>query len=370
MIPVFHRSSSTSLGITSRGDFRHRPVTTFGVRIGCGAPLQVPMTQAVDALCRSPRRLGIYRHHLVSEEVRMGTAPKKALADKKIQLANILVATDFSPVSHRALDYAISLARRYDSHLYVTHVISADAYPLAAPEVTVGLVETQRRTAENKIQEMLFSGQLNDVPYDILVEEGGLWPAIEKVIEKQGIDLVVVGTHGIGAVQKLVIGSGAEQIFRQCSQPVLTVGPGVNGGDRPDMVFKHILLPTDFGPGCEREIAYAFSIGQEHNATVTLLHVVRHLDDYSDDGLTLKRESVKNQLQSLVPSGGETWCETKFRLAVGDPAAEILRYAEDTRADLIVMGAKARAGLAGHVPGTTAYKVVSKSHCPVLTVRS
>lgn len=300
----------------------------------------------------------------------MGTAPKKAFADKKIQLSNILVATDFSPVSHRALDYAISLARRYDSHLYLTHVISADAYPLAAPEVTVGLVETQRRTAENKIQEMLFSGKLNDVPYDILVEQGGLWPAIERVIGKRSIDLVVVGTHGIGAVQKVVIGSGAEQIFRQCPQPVLTVGPGVSGEETPDVVFKHILFPTDFGLGCEREAAYVFSLGQEHDATVTMLHVVRHLDDYSEDGLTLKRESVKNQLQNLVPSGVESWCETKFRLAIGDPAGEILHVAEDTRADLIVMGAKARSGLAGHVPGTVAYKVVSKARCPVLTVRS
>ena len=233
----------------------------------------------------------------------MGTAPQKAVTDKRIQLAKILVATDFSPVSHRALDYAISLARRYDSHIFLTHVISADGYPLAAPEVTVGLAETQRRNAENKIQEMVFSGKLSDVPYDVLVEGGGLWPAIQKVIERQGIDLVVVGTHGIGAVQKLVIGSGAEQIFRQCPQPVLTVGPRVDGSVQPNVVFKHILFPCDFGVGCEREAAYAFSIGQEHDATVTLLHVVHHLEDYSDEGLTLKREEVKRRLEDLAPVG-------------------------------------------------------------------
>ncbi len=300
----------------------------------------------------------------------MGTAPKKILASQKIQLANILVATDFSPISNRALDYAISLARRYNSHIYLTHVISGEVYPLAAPEVTVGMVETQRRAAQNKIQEMLFSGKLNDVPYDVLIQEGVLWPAIEKVVEKQNVDLVVLGTHGIGAVQKLVIGSGAEQIFRQCPCPVLTVGPGVDGGVCPEVVFKHILFPCDFGLGCEREAAYAFSIGQEHGATVTLLHVVHHLADYSDEGMTLKREAVRCQLQELVPRGAEVWCNTEFRLAVGDPAAEILRCARETGTDLIVMGAKARTGLAGHVPGTTAYKVVSKAHCPVLTVRT
>jgi len=300
----------------------------------------------------------------------MGAAPKRVLPDKRIQLSKILVATDFSPFSNRALDYASSLARRYDSHIFLTHVIAPEAYPLAAPEVTVGLVQSQHREAENRIQEMLFSGCLKDIPYDVLVEEGALWPALHKVIERQKIDLVVVGTHGMGTVQKLVIGSGAEQIFRQCAVPVLTVGPAVDSHAEPDIVFKHILFATDFGLGAEREAAYAFSLGQEHDATVTLLHVLRHLDDYSEDGLTIRREAVKHQLQHIVPSGAEVWCNAQLRMAVGEPAAEILGFALENNVDLIVMGAKARTGLAGHVPGTKAYKVVSSAHCPVLTVRS
>jgi len=150
---------------------------------------------------------------------------------------------------------------------------------------------------------------------------------------------------------------------------VLTVGAGVDGGKTPEVVFKHILFPADFGTGCTREAAFAFSIGQEHDATLTLLRVVRHLEHCSEDGLTLKRESVKRQLRDLVPSGAEAWCETNFRLAAGDPAGEILHFVEKTKADLIVMS-KGADWLAGHVPGTTANKVVSKAHSPVLTVRS
>jgi nucleotide-binding universal stress UspA family protein len=300
----------------------------------------------------------------------MGTSPKKILATEMIQLKKILAATDFSPVSMRALDYAVSLARRYDSHIYLTHVISLDAYPLATPEVTVGLVNTQRRNAENKIQELLFSGRLNEVSHDILIEEGALWPTLSGVIEKNEVDLVVVGTHGMGAVQKLLIGSGAEQIFRQCTRPVLTVGPAVDGRITPEAELKNILFATDFGPGSDREVAYAFSLGQEHGANVTLLHVVKHLEDYSEAGMALKRDALRHQLQDLVPTGGDVWCQTQFRMAVGEPTDEILRIAREINADLIVMGAKARSGLAGHVPGTKAYKIVSQAHCPVLTVRS
>jgi nucleotide-binding universal stress UspA family protein len=212
---------------------------------------------------------------------------------------------------------------------------------------------------------MLYSGRLRDVPHEVLIEEGALWPTLERIIQKNDIDLVVVGTHGMGTVQKLVIGSGAEQIFRHSTRPVLTVGPAVEGGEVPKAEFKHILFATDFGLGSDREAAYAFSLGQEHEATVTVLHVI-----HSEDDLALKREAITHQLQELVPSGGDVWCQTQLRTAAGDPAEEILRIAQETHADLIVMGAKARAGLAGHIPGTKAYKIVSQAHCPVLTVRS
>lgn len=300
----------------------------------------------------------------------MKAVPMKALLGKMIQLPRILVATDFSPESNRALDYAVSLAHRYGSYLYLAHVISPDAYPLAAPEVTVNLVDSQRRDAENKIQELLLSGRLQDVPHDVSIEEGALWPALRKVIDEREIDLLLVGAHGAGVVEKFILGSGAEQIFRQAACPVFTVGPAVEGSAPPEVVFKQILFATDFGHGSEREASYAFSLAQEHDATVTLLHVVRHFRDYSNVDFSLKKETIKRQLQELVPSGAEVWCKAQFRVAIGDPASEILCFAQENRADLIVMGAKARTSLAGHVPRTTAYKVVSKSHCPVLTVRS
>lgn len=58
----------------------------------------------------------------------------QALPEKKILLDKILLATDFSPASDRALEYALSLARHYGSHLYVTHIITLDGYPMIAPD--------------------------------------------------------------------------------------------------------------------------------------------------------------------------------------------------------------------------------------------
>jgi len=300
----------------------------------------------------------------------MATAPSNVLPSQKVRLDRILVATDFSPISTRALDYAVSVARRYESRIYLAHVVSPDAYPLAAPEITVRSVEKQLHEARAKTQELLLSNRFQGVPYEVYIEEGALWPVLEAMVKKYEIDLVVVGTHGMGAVQKVLIGSGAEQIFRQCSQPVLTVGPAVENKYPTHREFKNILFATDFGLGAEREASFAFSLGQEHEATVTLLYVVRHMDDYSEDGMALKREAIRHQLRELVPSESDIWCQTQLRVGMGDAAEEILRIADETNADLIVMGAKRRENLPGHVPGTKTYKVVTRAHCPVLTVRS
>jgi nucleotide-binding universal stress UspA family protein len=293
------------------------------------------------------------------------------LENKMIRLTNILVAVDFSPVSERALEYAISLARRYEARILLAHVITSDTNVMAAPELMARTYESEVRSAEERMGEILISGRLRGLPHVMLIEHGSLWPTIEALISQHQIDLVVVGTQGTGGLQKMLLGSGAEQIFRQAKCPVLSVGPGVKGELPREVEFKNILFATDFGLGAEREAAYAFSFAQEHQANLTLLHVVTHADDYSEHGLGLKREAITHELAELVPVGGEIWCMPEFRMRLGEPVEEILQVAIEMKADLIVIGAQHRKGLAaGHVPNSIAYKVVCGAPCPVLTVRS
>jgi nucleotide-binding universal stress UspA family protein len=70
-----------------------------------------------------------------------------------------------------------------------------------------------------------------------------------------------------------------------------------------------------------------------------------------------------------MPPDSENWCKPEFRATFGAAVEEILTAARESKADLIVMGAKARKSLAGHAPLTIAYNTVTKATCPVLTVR-
>jgi nucleotide-binding universal stress UspA family protein len=293
---------------------------------------------------------------------------KKGIA-KKVALTKILVTTDFSPESDRALDYALTLARRYDARIYLAHVLAPDSFLYAEPALAEATYEKMRQAAEQGMADILVSGKLRGIPHEVLLEEGNIWPVLDRMIRKHEIDLVITGTHGRGKVQKVLIGSVAEEIFRQADCAVLTVGPRFQNGPGSEVELKNILFATDFGPGAEKAAAYAFSLGQEHGARLTMLHVIQEATAFTEESVRRQREFTIQRLRALVPEGAENWCKPEFRATFGEAGEEILTMARETNADLIVMGAKTRKSLAGHVPVTIAYNVVVKAHCPVLTVR-
>jgi nucleotide-binding universal stress UspA family protein len=293
-----------------------------------------------------------------------------APAQKRVAMAKILVATDFSPVSEHALDFAASIARAFDSRIYLTHIITFDGYPMMAPEIAGATESKEKVRARVEFDKIAKSDRLKGIPYEAVLEEGTLWATIENLVEKFGIDLVVLGTHGASGIKKVLLGSGAEEVFRHCHVPVLTVGPAVKEFKPKAGEFKKILFATEFGPAVEREAAFAISLAQEHEAKLTLLNVIPYLEEYSESAVAAKRAEVVAQLRELVPAESETWCKPEFLMVIGDPVEEILKYAAETEADLIVMGAKKREKLAGYLPHTKAFRVVTAAKCPVLTVRS
>jgi len=290
----------------------------------------------------------------------------KAVPATNVSLDRILMATDFSPASDRALEYALSLARHYGSHLIVAHVITLDGYPMIAPDLAAAREQKYRQEAKAAMAKLVRSGRLIGVSHEILIEEGTLWPAIHRLIEKYGVNLVVAGTKEMGSMQKVLLGSNSEQMFRQSGVPMLTVGPAVTSEPLYEAEFKHILFPTDFGPGAEKEAAFALSLAQEHKSKLTVLHV----SNGTELTVGLQMDFILRQMKELVPDTHGEHCLIDYRVVSGKPVEEILRVRQDTGAGLIVMGAKRRTSLAGHVPHTTAFQVVSSAPCPVLTVRS
>lgn len=155
-----------------------------------------------------------------------------------ILLSSVLVATDFGKASESALEYGRNLARAFGGNLHVLHVVgnvmeAAGAEVFPSPEV--------QEQVENAARSRL-GGLLTDedrlVLYAKPVVRNAAQPAdaIIRYAKEAHVDLIVVGTHGRGAVAHFFLGSVAETVARSAPCPVLVVHPNEHEFIVPDPV--------------------------------------------------------------------------------------------------------------------------------------
>ena len=292
-------------------------------------------------------------------------------APTRIKLQNILFATDFSPSAQSALSHALDLARRYGAVLYTVNVLPHTPFVEAAepdPEQTTLL-------ANRQLTALMGSAPWKDVEHRELIEQGEVSEVLSKLVRKHGIDLIVIGTGGRKGLGKLLLGSVAEEVFRNAECPVLTMGPHATRWNI-DGNLQHILFATDFGPESLHGLPYAISLAEENRARLTLVHVA------PEPGVALPEPepgtmpmvdpsevvaSTEKQLRALIPEGTQLWHEPEYIVQFGRAAETIVRIAAQT-ADMIVLGVKPPAALTKHLGEGVAYTVACEAACPVLSV--
>lgn len=287
----------------------------------------------------------------------------------RIQLKNILFASDFSGTSYAAVPYVNELARHFGAHVVAVHirppVVNPMTYPTSWPVfIEAAEAENQKHRAE----------LLSQFPRETeaLIEEGDPRSALPDLVEKKNIDMLVMGTHGRIGVPRFVLGSVAEGVFRKVTCPVLTVGPNTLPSLPNPGEFREILFPTDFTPGSLMAFPYALSLAQEFQAELTLLHVVPEPKPGDLVSAQDVREGAEHRLRGLIPEEAGSWCRLDFVVESGEIGEKILEIAKKQRADLIVLGISQEKGIPGastHLPIAVAHSVVAHAICPVLTVR-
>jgi nucleotide-binding universal stress UspA family protein len=128
-----------------------------------------------------------------------------------IDIKRIFVPVDFSANSRRALDYAHGLALKFDATLHLVHVCEVPSVMTPALDAhAIAYAEWSQRIGEEAEK------QLNEIT-------GSPASAIVAAAETNNADLIVMGTHGHGAVMHVLMGNVAERVVRTASCPVLTV---------------------------------------------------------------------------------------------------------------------------------------------------
>lgn len=297
-------------------------------------------------------------------------------------IRHILCPVDGSEPSLHAVRQAVAIARWSGakvSALYVVPPVYANvpefALVPAGPPLD-SLVDTRGSMHAR------YEGEAQDIGgIEMVVEIGQPAPHILEAIERSGIDLVVMGTHGATGFERWLIGSVTEKVLRRARCPVVTVPP--REVDISRVPFQRILCAVDFSNCSMAAAEYAMSMAAQANTELVLAHVIEWpweessapaFDDLPHGQAEALGEFRRRQetralahLRALVPSQLETRCD--LRVGHGKAYTGILHLAHDTQADLIVAGVHGRNPVETMLFGSTANQLVRRAVCPVLTIR-
>jgi nucleotide-binding universal stress UspA family protein len=291
---------------------------------------------------------------------------------------SVLIATDFSEASEKALRHSLALARFYGSRFRLAHVVSSLGLAMAGPGAIAACEEAVLRDATDLEASLIRTGALTGIEHKFIVRRGELWSELREIIREESTDLLVVGTHGRHGIAKLFFGSIAEQIFRQADCPVLTFGPHADG--RPwfgtSSTHRTFLFATDFGPASLHGLPQAIAAANQFGAKLSFLSIGPAAPSHTDEGLrNYQADARMRTLQRLTEladhAGLDLGPALYAELESGGPVSEkILETADKLRADLIIMGVhdSAYTGIISHLDLATTYDVVCQASSPVLTV--
>ncbi|MGD0797279.1 MAG: universal stress protein [Acidobacteriaceae bacterium] len=290
------------------------------------------------------------------------------IADRvSVSIDNILFATDFSAASQKAEAYAKALALNFRSKVDVVHVFDPSAVT-SYVEAVVGLPVTERRQINDQEVEQVrkeFAGA-GLTAQASSPEAYRPWAALLQFAQEHPTDLIVSGTHSKWGIERIMLGSTAEELIRNAACPVLTVGPNAKEPGPGPLVFRSIVYATDFSPEAARAAAYALSFAQDSGAHLYLCYVLGpHIVSQPCEFLDAP---FKAALKRLIPESSYDWCNPEVVVEHGDAGPAILNLAARVSADLIVLGARNASFWLTHIEHGLTPNLLAEASCPVMTV--
>lgn len=289
-------------------------------------------------------------------------------------VGRLLYATDFSPASLAAWPAARGLAKVFRAELVVLHVVPPLEAPpgdFYAPDIFTRYWEEARDEAEAEIAKLVREAQGEGLKARSRVDKGRAADQIRLSAAEEQAALVVVGTAGRSGVQRLFIGSVADEVVRLAPCAVVTVGPAATHADG----FGALLYPTDFSPASLGAWPMAEALAQAGGGKVLLLHVMPEVpeDPRISPAERAKleagyRRQAEQSVAGFLAKSSLPRARVQTILTHGVAEEQIVNHAVTTGAGVIVMGTHGWSGLLRWTLGSVAHRVVRTAPCPVLTV--
>lgn len=284
-------------------------------------------------------------------------------------ITSIMVATDLSARSDRAIERAFELAREHDAKLLIVHVVD-DSLSESIQDQAVVAAEKDIDLCLNKVR------QQGDPPTSIEVVIGSGHQEIVRQAKAVNADLVILGLHRDETRHRPVRGTTMERVVRYSPAPVLVVSERVNGPYRKSLVAVDFSIYSRFAVRGAMTIAPQAEISFLHAFVVPFagfqqgIETKRAVKEGAEEGL---QEFVKDELDALVGSiklGAEPVSFGRALVRHGDVCSVVRTEAERLQPDLLVLGTHGRVGVAHMLLGSVAEHFLTMPPCDVLAVKA
>ncbi|CTQ32941.1 universal stress protein [Jannaschia rubra] len=276
----------------------------------------------------------------------------------------IIVATDLSPRSDRAMLRAARIAKEQDAPLHILHILDEEL-PAA---ILHGHAEDAKKTLQSRVDQ---TPEIADRSPRVDIEVGHLSRLLPGILSDRKPGLLVLGSHRDRGLAELIGQPSLSRIMAVSDVPILlAVG-------EPDRDYAKALAGWDFSAAGNAAVDLSRRIAPD--ASLTLVHA---WDDFAavapyggSMGVGASPATVarlEESMESAVADLHKTYPDATIdqHTQMGGAAHVILRLAADRSADLIVMGRHARSGIARFFLGHTATAVALRSPCDVLIAPS
>ncbi|MAM73384.1 universal stress protein [uncultured Tistrella sp.] len=282
-------------------------------------------------------------------------------------LARILLATDLSARSDRALDRAVALARETGAALTVLHVSEPDA----AEEIGT---EDRLRQAEARLLADLPAAVLADIgtptgPVTIRtrVADGDPAATIRRIAEDEGFDLIVTGLARSEPLGRLLLGDTVDKLLRRSTVPVLVVR------QRATCPYRQMLIATDLSAPARRAAEAALTLLPDVPATVIYAFDVPFQKMSADPAAQISAHGdtaarrLTNDIDALAVPTARLNGLTRIVLPGPADQAVAAELARD-HADLVVLGTRGQGVVAEAVLGSMAKRILAMTNQDALVV--
>lgn len=297
----------------------------------------------------------------------------------RIQLDNIICATDFSDYANQTIPCGIALARVYGAKLCICHVVDMPTASTFAGDIELFSAEHQEKMVNDAQTQMEKLTHQLPIQCESWIAKGNAAEEISRLAEAKNADLVIVAAHGLSGLKRLLLGSVTERLMRALSRPLLvlrTHDEEVWSSAGADRVFERILVGCDFSADSDRAFQYALSLSEEFQADLHMAHVIEP-PEYKNVFVSavarverrhFLRSRLTQRLHDMVPEEALDWCMPHTILLEGQPEEELVGYAVSHDIDLIVLGVRGYSLMESLLVGSTTDRVVRRAPCAVLSV--